>query len=403
MSNRVRVLLVVAGMVLLGALVTACGGSSGSSSESSVTEATTSESTESSGAGSAEIAEAEKVIEDHSNLEDLKWPKPPQKPFDAGTGKIGVVVCSTAGTGCVTMGKQVLTAAKAAGWETTELEDGKFSPSVQNGIIQRFVQEKLNGIILVSMEVASVKSGVAAAEKAGIPMACVFCAPSPGFPAFGGPVPSTVSSGSEQGELAGAYMAVNHEGTGHVNLLVDHAFPINVERAEGVVSALEKYCSECDVEEESFATVELTKPGPPSFNALLAAHPAGSGELEWVTAGGPSDTYIEPMYKTAEQQGRTELKFFGADAESAVLQNISEGGLAQATLYSPFPYATWSAVDEVVRQAAGLKPWKADELPTGYITPENVAEPLKAADNNEPWAPKGFNFKAMFEKLWSGS
>jgi len=196
-------------------------------------------------------------------------------------------------------------------------------------------------------------------------------------------------------------MAANHDGAGQVNLLVDHAFPINVERAEGLVSGLEKYCSGCSVEEGSFATVELTKPGPPSFNALLSSHP--TGELEWVTAGGPSDTYIEPMFKTAEQQGREEIKFFGADAEPAVLQNISEGGLTQATLYSPFPYATWAAVDEVVRQAAGLKPWKADELPTGYITPENVAEPLKAADNSEPWAPKSFNFKAMFEELWSGS
>lgn len=391
--------------VVIGIVAAGCGSSSSSSSSETTTEEATEEGggeTEEAseenegGSASAGVEEAKKFVSEHSDLEDLKYPEPPQEPYDPGTGKLGIVTCSTAGTGCLGMAKQTVAAAEAAGWEPSEIGDGKFTPSVQAGIIQKYVQEGYDGIVIDSIDLASVKSAVQEAINAGIPLSCVMCTPDPGFEP-NSPVPLASTDGTETGEYIGTYVVANSEPGERILQFRDKAFPIMIARGEAAKEVIEAKCQECTYEEQQIATEELTKPGPPYFTAALAAHP--EGELGWAFAA--SDTYNIPAVKTAEQQGRN-VKFVGSDGEPAFLeQMVANPEVAKATVWNPFNYAAWAGVDQVIRVAAGLKSWESYGLPVGYINDAETAEAaLKAAPNY--YSPPAFNYEEMFKKLWSG-
>lgn len=389
-------------IVLLGALVAGCGGGSSSSSSETTAESNTTsnsaEETTSEGpeGSSGNLAEAEKKVAEAEDLEGIKWPEPPDEPYDPGTGKAAIIVCGTAGEGCLEQGELDKEALEAAGWDPGEILDGQFTASVQNGLIQKAVQEHVDGIVLNSIELASVKAGVEAAEKAGIPIACEFCAETPGYPVEGGPVPVSIDSGVGSGELIGEYIAVQAKGKGKVTQIVDPNYPVILERVAGTKKAIETYCPECEYEAVNLSDNELTEPGPPYFTALLAAHPPG--DLEWIAA--TADTYANPIVKTAEQSGRSELKFTSIGAETAAFPQKIQEGLGEAAVYTPDAYVSWAAVDQVLRQSAGLEPWATGHMPDGLVTKKNVAQVLKNAP--APYYPPAFNFKAMFKKLWSG-
>lgn len=388
-------------MLLLGVIGVAAGcGSSGSSSGSSSASnegSATPASAEADGGeeGASQLQqESKEYVAEHSNLDDMAWPEPPAEPYDPGSGKVGIVMCAAVATGCVEMGNEAVKAAKAAGWEPTEPLDGKATPSVQSGLINQLVAEKVGGIVLVAIQPETVSAAIHSAVEAGIPVADLY---TPKDQASAG-VTLVNQDGVETGEFLAHYIAANAEGETRVDVVGnDPAFKVVTERVEGIEAGLEKYCPECELHITALSASEQAKPGPPAFSALLASNPPGT--LEWVI-GGPSDSFAEPMLATAEQQGRKEIKMLGTDSSPKVLENLAEGGITQADTFSAYRYAGWAGVDEVIRQAAGLKPWNAEKLPYAYITKENVNE--ATADLPQWYTPPSFDYEAMFKKLWSG-
>ena len=96
------------------------------------------------------------------------------------------------------------------------------------------------------------------------------------------------------------------------------------------------------------------------------------------------------MTKTAEQQGRDDIKITGYDASPDFVELIKQGGPAAATTAAPFEYAAWGAVDEAARAVAGVEQWDATKLP-------DIPE-LEAGFFNPP-----FDYKAEFAELWGKS
>jgi ABC-type sugar transport system substrate-binding protein len=392
-----RWLILLATTLVLGGLISACGGSSSSTSSStSGGETSASEPSGSEGSSASNgVAEAKAYVKEHSDLEGLDWPKPPEEPYNPGKGKMAIITCGLAGQGCLLLAEQVKRAVEAAGWEPGPLGDGEFSASVQSGLVQKAVEEKVDGIVIDSIDLSQIKGAVETAEKAGIPMVCVSCGPTPGFPEGpGAPVP-IVPTGTSAGigTAIGNYVVANSGGKASMVNFVDHAFSNVVERAEAMKAVIEERCPECSYKEVPFPTEDLTKPGPPTFTATLSSEP----EVEWVLA--PSATFTIPMTTTAEQQDPS-LKIAAIDPEPLFLEQIKKGDVAQATVYTPYNYVGWAGVDEVIRQAAGLEPWPAEEMPYALITKANVDQPLSVAPRY--YSPPDFNYEAMFKKLWSG-
>ena len=406
MKKPIQVISAFAVLLAITVGVAACGGGSSSSDTSAEsTEATpTAEETSSAAGESSEgaagpgKAAAEKVVEEAADIKALKYPKPPAEPYDPGTGKIAVITCGTVGAqGCVEMGNEAIAAAKAAGWEPTELLDGEFNPSVESGLIQQQLTENVDAIVLISIEPEPVAAAIEAAAKAGVPVAGVFLEPAKGFPEEGGPVTFVRSDPFKEGEVMAAYVAANSEGPTRVDIVTDASTFVSVGMNKtGFEEASERFCPECEVHYTPSPASEAAKPGPPAFAGLLSSNPMGS--LEWVTS--LSDPLGEPALKTAEQQGRTDIKWIGNQDGPAMVESIAEGGIVQATTTVAFRYAAWAGVDEAIRQVRGLKPWDANTLPTGLLTPENIE--LGTQYLPKYFGTPGFDYEAMFEELWSG-
>jgi ABC-type sugar transport system substrate-binding protein len=284
-------------------------------------------------------------------------------------------------------------ALKAAGWSATPTGDGEFSPATQANLIQQAVQEGVEAIVLAAVDPASTKAAVDAAIAKGIPISCIGCSSPPELTENGTVIDSAVEP-VQAGEEIGYWIVANSGGEGKVVSFVDHAFATEVKHNEGTKKVVEELCSGCEYEEQSFATAELEKPGPPVFSAALSSNPAGS--LDWVNSN--SATYATPMVKTAAQQGREDVKVVGIETTPEFLAEMPKTEIANALLYVPFNYLGWSAVDNVIRQVNNQPTWDTDEMPSALITKETVGPYLEAAPGLYEFPE--FDFRSMFEKLW---
>jgi ribose transport system substrate-binding protein len=396
-------ILLLAALMLVALVVAGCGGSSSSSSSGGDESQTTAESEggkegdeaeEGEGASSdSGIAKAEEEVDRLDVTEGLEWPKPPQKPFKAGHHTAAVISCGQAGEGCKDMSAAAQEALKAAGWSATPTGDGEFSPATQANLIQQAVQEGVDAIVLAAVDPASTKAAVDAAIAKGIPISCIGCSSPPELTEEGTVIDSAVEP-VQAGEEIGYWIVANSGGEGKVVSFVDHAFATEVKHNEGTKKVVEELCSGCDYEEQSFATAELEKPGPPVFSAALSSNPPG--ELDWVNSN--SATYATPMVKTAAQQGREDVKVVGIETTPEFLAEMPKTEIANALLYVPFNYLGWSAVDNVIRQVNNQPTWETDEMPSALITKETVQPYLDAAPGLYEFPE--FDFRSMFEKLW---
>jgi ABC-type sugar transport system substrate-binding protein len=354
----------------------------GSSDKKSSTTSNASSTTDTASGKSAATAAAAKFQDTSS----LKWPQPTEA-FDPGTGKVAVISCGNAGVNCLQGSKDVQAAAKAMGWTPSPIFDGEFTPAKQAGFVQQAIQQKYDGIVLVSIDANSIKAAIDAAVAAKIPIACVMCANA----AF--PDAHDVSTGGiAEGQAIGTWVASQAKPGAKIVGFDDKSFPIVAVRRENAIAKIKEYCPDCQVEKMDFPTSDLAKAGAPTFTAMLSAHPAGS--LDFVMA--PYDPAAIPFAKAAQQQGRSDYKMTGYDASPDYLTLIKAGtGGAAATTAAPFPYASWGAVDQVARLKAGKKAWVSNRLPTALVTADNADQFGKFG-----FLTPNFDFKAKFMQLW---
>lgn len=377
MMSRIRLTAAALVALLVVAVAAGCGGGSSDGSSS-----------EGSGSDSANIAKAKELTANYEKTSGVEFPQPTE-PFDPGTGKVAIISCGNAGINCLKGSQDAAAAAKAMGWTPSPVLDGEFTPAKQAGYVQQAIQEGYDGIVLVSIDAQSIKSAVDAAAAKGIPIACVMCV----NPAFAGKVVDTSTGGVAEGKAIGDWIVANSDGSATILGYDDKSFPIVAVRREHAEDQIEQLCPDCEIENADFPTTDLEKPGSPTFTAALTAHPAGT--LDFVMA--PYDPAAIPMAKAAEQDGRSDFKMTGYDASPEFVEMIKKGGVAAATTAAPFPYASWSAVDQVARIHAGKKPWKSNRMPIALVTERNASEFVKTGGF---FRPPDFDFESMFLKLW---
>lgn len=373
----------------LAAMVLAAGCGSDDSSSSSTGASAASTTTTAAAAGGS--AEAAKEVAAYEKTTGVKFPQPTDS-FDPGTGKVAVISCGNAGINCLQGSKDVQAAAKAMGWTPSPIFDGEFTPAKQAGFVQQAIQQKYDAIVMVSMDAQSIKAAIDAAAAAKIPIACVMCV----NPSFAGKVTDVTSGGIAEGKALGAWIATNaKDGKAKVVAYDDKSFPIVAVRRANMTSELTKLCPGCSIEKADFPTSDLAKAGAPTFTGMLSSHPKGTLDV----VAGPYDPASIPFAKAAAQQGRTDFKLTGYDASPDFLKLITSGtSVAAATTASPFPYASWGAMDEVARLKAGKPAWDASTLPSALVTKDNASEFKEGF-----FSPPDFDFRAMFEKLWGKS
>lgn len=387
---------VIAALALTG-LLAACSSSSSDSETSQApvaSEASAAASVEASAPASEDanteasgLEEAKTESARYQDTAGLVYPEPPGAN-DPGTGKVAVISCGQVGIGCQQMSAFAVEAAKAAGWEPSEVLDGLFDPSVQAKYVQQAINEGYDAIILASIDAASISAAIDAANEAGIPVACVTCY----NPGFEGKVLDAAPDGVDGGVALATWVTSTFEGKANVVGIDDKSFPIVAARMKGLQEGLAKYCPECTYSQIDFPTSELSQPGPPTWTGFLSANPEGTVDF----AAGPYDFMSLPAAKTSAQAGRMTPLIGGFDAYTEFVTAIEKGDppTAAVTVAAPFEYAAWAAMDLVARAKAGAETWTANTMPSALVTKENAAEFSKG------YLSPPFDTAEFFKGLW---
>jgi len=333
------------------------------------------------------VSEARSKVAELTALGGIEFPGPTEG-FDIGERRVAIISCGQAGIGCQQMTEFATAAAEAAGWTPSPTFDGEFDPALQAGFVEQAINEEYDAIVLASIDAASIKAALDAAETAGIPVACIMCENE----GFDGAIIDATTGGVPGGEAIGWWIVADSGGESNSILFNDSAFPIVGQRMIGIQSILDQ-CEGCTHSTIDIPTTDLSAPGPPTWTGALAANPAGSFDY----AIAPYDFFSIPFANTAIEQGRTEIKIGGFDAWSEMVRAIGAGDEGvNVTVAAPFEYAAWAAIDQVGRQLAGVDGWDSTSLPVRLVTADN------ASSFSNGYFEPDFNVTEFFGDLWSG-
>jgi ribose transport system substrate-binding protein len=376
-----------AALAVVSALLAGCGSSSGSSTSAT--------------SGAASISAGDLQAKAQAKVAELlkgpkSWPGPTQA-FRPGAGKAAVMACGFAATICAENAGYAVQAIKAMGWSSGPPVDGQLSPQVQSGFIDRAVQDKLDAILIVSVDILTLKAAIDRAVAAHLPIACIMC--SSIGPEYTGKVINVTVDFTDQGTQGAWKLLADSGGNAKVVTSVDDAYLSTQERAKGLTDTIKANCPNCKIDTFKFPTADIAKPGPPEWTGYLASHPKGT-ITNYV---GHYDGMGMAVAKTNVQVGRTEIKVGSYDGSPEnVTALVSQKPPYQFVVAEPYTFATWSGVDLMARVARGAPLWPGyDKLPNQLITKENAQTFLNGmpAPSIFP-APPG-DWQGAIEKLWT--
>jgi ribose transport system substrate-binding protein len=370
---------------LLCGLVAACGSSD--SDESSTAPASTQASTAAATATTAgdDIVQtaAAKIAPYYEG--EVKFHELPPAPKPEQSGHIFIIPCSAALEGCVRAANGAQEAAKLLGWKTTVI-DGKVSPEATNAAVQRAVNEKADGIIMISTSTALAGEGVAAAHKAGIPIVTT----TSGNTVGDGPKDVSAEIGSIEanrldGELAGWWTVKDSGGKANALVLNDTSFTTAPPIADGFKSVLEQ-CEGCKVAD----TVDFT-------GAEVATRLAG--KVQTALQRNPDVDYVFVPYgaagtfaSNAIRESGQDVKIVGTSGNASNIDQIRKGDVQVATVDKPLEYTGWEAIDALVRLRGGEEPAPFQE-DVKVLDETNLPEGGQGWDGDSDYVP-------VFKQLW---
>lgn len=319
---------------------------------------------------------------------DLPMPSDPVTP---GTHEIAIITAGMASTGPATVASNAQDALKVIGWTADQPGDGKFTPTEQAALIEKAVQDKVEGIILVAITPAAVSASIESAQKANIPMVCVLCGPE---------LPAGMVGVEYKPELAGdaqaTYVAANLQDQDSATVIVyqNGEFLASTAQAKEAAARMAELCPNCKVETPSLLLAEAREPNAPIFTSLLNDHP--SGKLDYVVM--PFDTPAGALANTGSQIGRTDFGIVGYGGLSPFIDMVFAGDppMARADVTISTPFYAWAAVDQLARLLTGADTWETDSMPVGLATKENAGD----FEAGLPYLMPDFDYQAEFAKLW---
>lgn len=314
----------------------------------------------------------------------------PTEPFTPGNFKVGVAGCGFAAPVCKQQADEAVTALQTMGYEVGPAFDTQFSPQQVAAFLDRAVQQKLDGVLLYSIDVDTVPEATQRAVDAGLAIVCTMCA---NTDKWDGKVQNVTVDWENQGAIAAwAMMAENGENV-KAATFHDSLYRSTVLRANGLVNTLKSECPACTIDDESFLSADISKPGPPQVTALLASNPKGT----LTNLAGHYDGFALTAAGTVAQSGRTEIAVSGYNGDAAVVSAIMTGTPAPMafTVGMPQTYSEWAGADVLGRVLNKLPIWEGtDSLPSTLINKSNGDKYLKS----DP-APEG-DWRATFKELW---
>ncbi|RWO33080.1 MAG: sugar ABC transporter substrate-binding protein [Mesorhizobium sp.] len=239
-------------------------------------------------------------------------------------------------------------------------------PSAQNDAIENYITQKVDGIILVAIDVNGVKPAITAAKAAGIPVIAIDAQiPDGDNVAFIGV--DNAKAGEDIGKFYADYVKSEMGGTAKIGIVGALNSFIQNQRLDGFKKAVTDsglaitFLDTVDgqnVQETAMSASENLMTANPDMTTLYATgEPALLGAVSAVTS-----------------QGRTgDVKVFGWDLTMQVIQGIDDGWVVAVVQQDPAGEGK-AAVEALVKLKKGETVERIINIPVTIVTKDNVEQ-----------------------------
>ncbi|MEI9412742.1 substrate-binding domain-containing protein [Mesorhizobium salmacidum] len=237
-------------------------------------------------------------------------------------------------------------------------------PSAQNDAIENYITQKVDGIILVAIDVNGVKPAITAAKAAGIPVVAIDAQiPNGDNVSFIG-VDNT-KAGADIGKFYADYVKSEMSGTAKIGIVGALNSFIQNQRLDGFKKAVTDSGQKItfldtvdgqNVQETALSASENLMTANPDMTTLYATgEPALLGAVSAVTS-----------------QGRTgDVKVFGWDLTKQAVQGIDDGWVVAVVQQDPAGEGK-AAVEALAKLKKGEKVDPIINIPVTIVTKKNV-------------------------------
>ena len=236
-------------------------------------------------------------------------------------------------------------------------------PSAQNDAIETYITQKVDGIVLVAIDVNGVKPAVTAAKKAGIPVIAVDAQiPDGDNVAFVGV--DNAKAGEEIGSFFADYVKKSMGDKAKVGIVGALNSFIQNQRLDGFKTSATgpgiTFADTVDgqnVQDVALTASENLMTANPSMNAIYATgEPALIGAVSAVDTAGKKD----------------KVKVFGWDLTAQAVKGIDEGWVAAVVQQDPYSEGK-IAIESLAALKKGGKVDPVIHVPVTIVTKANVA------------------------------
>jgi ribose transport system substrate-binding protein len=234
--------------------------------------------------------------------------------------------------------------------------------AAQNSAIEDYIAQKVDGIVLVAIDVNGVKPAITAARKAGIPVVAIDARiPDGDNAAFIGV--DNKGAGEEIGKYFANYVKEHMGGAAKVGIVGALNSFIQNQRLDGFKAAASggsvKFLDTVDgqnVQDVALTAAENLMTANPDMNALYATgEPALIGAISAVTS----------------QQKTGQVKVFGWDLTAQAIKGIDEGWIVAVVQQDPFQEGV-AGVDTILKLKKGETVNPSIDIPVTIVTKANV-------------------------------
>lgn len=237
-------------------------------------------------------------------------------------------------------------------------------PSAQNDAVENYITQKVDGIILVAIDVNGVKPAITAAKAAGIPVIAIDAQiPDGDNVAFVG-VDNT-KAGQDIGKFYADYVKANMSGTAKIGVIGALNSFIQNQRLDGFKKAVadsgQKITFLDTVDGQNVQDVALT-----AAENLMTANP------DMTTLYATGEPALVGAVSAVTSQGRTgDVKVFGWDLTKQAVEGIDAGWVTAVVQQDPTGEGK-AAVEALTTLKKGGKVEPIINVPVTIVTKENV-------------------------------
>src|SRR5215831_2388050 len=235
--------------------------------------------------------------------------------------------------------------------------------AAQNSAIEDYITQKVDGIVLLAIDVNGVKPAISDAKKAGIPVVAIDARiPDGDNAAFIGV--DNKGAGEQIGKYFADYVKAKMGGSAKVGIVGALNSFIQNQRLDGFKSAAQAgggvaFLDTVDgqnVQDVALTAAENLMTANPDMNALYATgEPALVGAISAVTS----------------QQRTDKVKVFGWDLTAQAIKGIDDGWIVAVVQQDPFQEGV-AGVETVLKIKRGEKVNPSIDIPVTIVTKENV-------------------------------